>query len=313
MLACQAKEDTMNRMVIAGLTIALLALVAGGVVWAAESGALNQLPGPQARSAVEVQAADAVKLARLPDNIVHGTVITVKEDEVLVMTDAGMSATLIISDTTVQWVPGQPPTRTVGLASGDPVLAFGRPVACEDKQKTIVAHIILVVADEDLPKYLIRGQVVVATRKTIVVYTGQRERAITVLSRTRFWSPARPDAPRDIRPGDAVIALGQPNELGQWIAGAVVVPGAAQAADRGLVGKVTAIDLDAGTLTVQTGQRGELTVVTGDETRYRIPDVEAPTLAGIKIGDRILATGRFEQGSQTRFLARAIRVVPARE
>ena len=303
----------MNRMLIVGLTITLLALVAGGVVWAAESGALTQLPSPQALSAVKVRAAEALNLIRLPANVIHGTVITVKEDEILVKTDAGMSATLIISDTTVQWVPGQPPTRTVGLATGDPVLAFGRPVAREDKQKAIVARIILVVADEDLPKYLIRGQVVVVTRKTIVVDTGQRERAVTVLSRTRFWAPGRPDAPRDIRPGDAVIVLGQPNELGQWIAGAVVVPGAAQAAGRGLAGKVTAIDLDAGTLTLQTGQRGELTVVTGDKTRYRIPEVEEPTLASIKIGDQILAAGRFEQGSQTRFLARGIRVVPARE
>jgi Domain of unknown function (DUF5666) len=293
------------------LIIALLALVAGGVVWAAESGALPQLPSPQQRGAAPAQAAGAIKPGRLPDCIVHGTVTAVEDDEALIKTNTGLSVTLIISGTTIQWVPGQPPTRTVKLVVGDPVLAFGPPVAHEGGQKVLIAHIILVVEDLALPKYLIRGQVVVATQQTIVVDTGQRQRAVTVLPRTRFWWPERPGAPRDIGPGDTVIALGQPNDLGQWIAGAVVVPGTGQAASRGLAGRVTAIDLDAGTLTVQTAQRGQLTVVAGADTRYRLPNVKEPALASIKTGDLILATGRFEQGSQTRFLARVIRGLPA--
>ena len=311
MLACQAKEDAMNRVVIVGVTVAVLALAAGGVVWAAESGALTQSPSPQARSAVRDQAEEAVKLGRLSENIVHGTVTAVEEDVARVKTEDGVSATLIITDTTVQWVPGQPPTRTVELAVGDPVLAFGRPAITGDEEKALVAHIIIVAEDEDLRKYVIRGQVIVATQRTIVVDTGPRERAITVLPRTRFFSPGRPDAPRDVHPGDAVIALGQPTELGQWIAGAVVVPGAGQSAGRRLVGKVTAVDLDAGMLTIQVGQRGEVTIITGADTRFRIRDVEEPALAGIKVGDRVLATGRFEQDSQTRFLARLITVRPA--
>jgi len=297
----------MNRMLIVGLTIAVLALVAGGAVWAAESGALTQLPGQKARSTVENQTAAADKLGRLPENIIRGTVTAVEEDEALIETEDGVKVTLIITATTVQWAPGEPPTRTVELALGDPVLAFGRPVI---GQKALMAHIIVVVEDGDMPKSLIRGQVVVATQQTIVVDTGQRERAITVLPRTRFFSPGRPGALRDVRPGDTVIALGQPTELGQWIAGAVLVPGAEQLADRKLVGKVTAVDLVAGTLTVQVGQRGEVAVVADNGTRYRIKGIEEPTLAGIKIGDRIAATGRFEQGSQTRFLARLIGVVP---
>ncbi|MBN1135287.1 MAG: hypothetical protein JXM73_01805 [Anaerolineae bacterium] len=299
----------MNRTLIIGLVIAVLALVAGGVVWAAGPKALAQAPNPQAQSVVEDQAAAAGKPGRLPDNIVHGTVVAVEEDEALINTGDGLSVTLIFTETTVQWVPGEPPTRTLELAVGDPVLAFGRPVTRENGEKALVAQIIVIAEDEDLPKYLIRGQVVVATRQTIVVNTGQRERAITVLPRTRFFSPDRPNAPRDVRPGDAVIALGQPTEIGQWIAGAVLVPGVGQLPGRGLTGKVTAVDLDAGTLTIQVGQRGTVTVVTDDETRYRIRGIEEPSLAAIKTGDRILATGRFEQGSQTRFLAKVIQVV----
>jgi len=298
----------MNRMLTVGLTIAVLALAVGGVVWAAESGVLAELPSQQARSAVEDKATAAGKLGRLSENIVHGTVTAVEEDEVLIETRDGVTVTLIITDTTVQWAPGELPTRTVELALSDPVLAFGRPVT---GQKALEAHIIVIVEDRDLPRFLIRGRVVVATQQTIVVDAEQRERAITVLPRTRFFSPGRPAAPRDVRPGDTIIALGQPTELGQWIAGAVLLPGAEQLASRRLVGEVTAVDLAAGTLTVQVGQRGEVTVVAGDDTRYRIRGIDQPALADIKIGDRIAADGRFEQGSQTRFLARLIAVVPA--
>ena len=300
----------MNRVLIVGVTIALLALLAGGVVWAAESGTLTQLPGRQTESAVEDEAAEAVRLGRLSDNIVHGTVTAVEKDRVLIATEDDASVTLIITGTTLQWVPGRPPTRTIELAVDDPVLAFGRPVTGSDGEKALLAQIIIVAKDEDLHKYVIRGQVVVATQRTIVVDTGLRERAVTVLPRTRFFSPARPDAPRDVRAGDAVVALGQPTELGQWIAGVVVVPGAGQLAGRRLIGQVTAIDMDGGTLTVQVGRRGEVTLVTGDDTSYRIRDVEEPELTDIKVGDRILATGRFEAVSQTRFLARLIAVLP---
>ena len=298
----------MNRTLIVGLAIALLALMAGGVVWAAESGMPSQLPSPQAPAAIEDQGAEAVKLGRLSGFLVRGTVTAVEQDEALIKTDGGMSITLIITGTTVQWAPGQPPTRTIELAPGDPVLAFGRPATRDDEQRAFMAQIIVIAEDKDLAKYLVRGQVVVATQQTIVVDTGRRERAITILPRTRFFSPARPDAPRDVRAGDTVLALGQPTELGQWIAGAVVVPGAGQLAGRTLVGQVTAVDLDAGTLTVLVGQRGLVTVVAGDDTRYRIPDAKEPALTDIKLGDRILAAGRFEEGSQTRFLARLIAV-----
>ncbi len=297
----------MNRTLIAMMTIAMLVLLAGGVVWAADSQAPAQLPATQARTVIEDQASAAGIPGRLSDNIARGTVTAVEEDQALITTDDGVTVTLLITGTTVRWLPGQPPTHTIELAVGDPVLAFGRPATRDDGGKALTALIIVVAEDEDLPKYLIRGKVVVATQQTIVVDTGQRERAITILPRTRFLPSGNPDL------GDTVIALGQPNELGQWVGGAVIVPGAAKEAARRLVGKVTAIDLDAATLTVQVGRRGEVTIVTDNDTKYRIRDIQEPALADIKVGDRIWAAGRFEQDSQARFLARLIGVVAAKE
>ncbi|MEJ2210392.1 MAG: hypothetical protein P8129_15345, partial [Anaerolineae bacterium] len=76
-------------------------------------------------------------------------------------------------------------------------------------------------------------------------------------------------------------------------------------AQRGLRGEVTAIDLEAGTLTVETA-RGPVTVVTADETRYRLPGVEDPGLDDVQVGDRIVAAGRFESRDPLVFAARVI-------
>jgi hypothetical protein len=64
-----------------------------------------------------------------------------------------------------------------------------------------------------------------------------------------------------------------------------------------------------GSFTVETERRGEISVLTSDETRYRVPGVEGAGFADIQIGDRIVAVGRFEEGSRTVFLARGIGVV----
>ncbi len=78
----------MNRMLIVGVAITLLALLAGGVVWAAESGTLTQLPGRQAaqcsRGPGRWRPSNWVACS---DNIVRGTVTAVEEDEVLIATE----------------------------------------------------------------------------------------------------------------------------------------------------------------------------------------------------------------------------------
>jgi RNase P/RNase MRP subunit p29 len=296
-------------LLIAGLVVLALGLVTVGVVWATDTAPSPQQSAQQAGTAPDQNTAD--KSPRLPDAVVRGTVTIVTGDEVLVKTDQDLSVTLLLTETTALWVPGEPPTLTVKLAVGDPILAFGRPAETEAGDKTLLARIIVVASDKDLPKVLIRGQVLCVTQQTIVVDTGRRERAITIMPRTRFWSPGgQVKAQRDVRVGDPVIALGQPNELGQWIAGAVGVlaRGTGQPGRQALTGEVKAIDPAAGTLTIQVGQRGEVTIVTGDDTRYRIPGIDDPALDNIKIGDRITAIGRFEADSTTRFLAQGINI-----
>lgn len=283
-----------RRVWIVGLAVVVLALVAGGVAWAAEK---EQAP------------------TRLEDHVVRGTVTAVEGDEVTVETVDGEADRLIIADDTALWLPGEPPTTTVELAVGDPVLAFGQRATADQQTddggpEALEARLVVVVSDEDLPKVLIRGRAVTVTRQTLVVQAGRRERAITVTPNTRFWSPGgRIKSLRDVHAGDQIIALGQPTELGQWNGGLVAVLGRQPQKQRGVQGEVTAIDLAAGTLTVQTPRERAVTVLTGDETRYRIPGVDEPSLSDLKVGDRIQVLGQFDAESGL-FLAKGIGVLP---
>jgi RNase P/RNase MRP subunit p29 len=214
---------------------------------------------------VVIQAARARLAERLAQSFVRGTVTAVSGDRVSVQTAADEMVTLLITGTTYLWTPGEPPTTTVKLSVGDPVLAVGQPLEPEGDGRTIAARLVVVVGDEDLPKILIRGKIVAVTRQTLVVDTGRAERAITVLPRTRLWSArGRLNSASDLLPGDTIIALGQPTELGQWFAGFVLVPNAQPAATQ-VRGQVLAKDVDAGTLTVKTARGVELTVFTDGE------------------------------------------------
>jgi RNase P/RNase MRP subunit p29 len=282
---------------IIGAAIAVAALTIGTFSWLGQE--------DTAWAAEEQQTG-----RRLTDHFVRGTVTEVEDEKVVVETKEGKSALLFLSDTTRFWTPGEPPTATRELALGDPVLALGRKAVSDDGGQALEALLVVIASDEDLPRILIRGRVEAVTRQTIVVQTGRGERAVAVLPRTRLRSiEGQVDSLHDVQPGQQIIALGQPTEMGQWIAGLVLLPNPQATARNGLRGEVMDIDLDAGTLTVQTDQRGEISVLVNDGTRYRIPGVEAPGLSDIQVGDRIVAVGHFDGDSRTQFLARGIGVL----
>jgi len=72
-----------------------------------------------------------------------------------------------------------------------------------------------------------------------------------------------------------------------------------------LRGRVTAID---GTTLSVTVWRGAFAVLTGEETRFRVPDTEQATLADIQVGDRVAVWGKRETRCLLR--ARLILVIP---
>ncbi len=101
---------------------------------------------------------------------------------------------------------------------------------------------------------------------------------------------------------------------GTWEDGVFVAQGVGAASldeirRRIIQGEVTAVALDSGTLAVDT-RRGEWTVHTTDDTRYRIPGVENPTLADVQVGDRVIVAGKPDEDSDNTGTARLIAVLP---
>jgi hypothetical protein len=77
---------------------------------------------------------------------------------------------------------------------------------------------------------------------------------------------------------------------------------------RGAMIKGEVIAIDGDVLTVETEQRGEITVQTDARTRYRAPNDDNASLADIQVGDTIAARGRFTDQGTLR--ARMVLIVP---
>jgi hypothetical protein len=282
---------------LAGIAIAALALVVAGVAWAAESQPLHR------------------PAERIGGRAVRGMVVASEEDRISLQPAEGQAVTVLVTERTNLWVPGQPPTTTVELAIGTPALVFGRAEATETGERALAARIIVVADDQDLPKVFVRGRVVAVTRQTIVVNTGRGERAVTITPRSRLWTTGgRLGSLRAIHPADLVFALGQPNDRGQWVAGLVLAAADGPSAGRELRVKVLAVEPAARMLTAQTRAGKEISILTDDETRFRTvggrsPDSGAPILSDIAVGDRIVARGRMDDLNPGTFSAREIGLV----
>lgn len=162
-------------------------------------------------------------------------------------------------------------------------------------------------AEEPGEEVGLRGQVLATEANALVVRTvsGEECRVITD-EETRFRIPGVP-SPNidDIDAGDYIGARGSRNEDGDLLAAVLVVVPAELAHHRNIVrGEVLAIE--GATLTVRTGL-GERLVITDEETRFRIPGTEEPSIEDISVGDPILALGRPDEHGN--LLARVVAVV----
>ncbi len=306
-------RDGEVQVVITEETVIRMAGVADASLGDIPEGALVLIRSEEEEDGLLVAQLVVVHVPRqLADHALRGIVTDVEGERVSVETDEGETATLLLTDTTRLWVPGEPLTTTVALEIGDPVLALGQPAGASTGDRPLSARLVVVVSDEDLPKVVIRGRAVVATQQTLVVKTGLGERAITVTPRTHLWSAdGELESLRQVQPGEQVLALGQPTEFGQWLAGLVVLPNSKPLARHGLSGRVTVKDATGHFFVVQTHRGDEITVQTDEKTRYRVPGVEDPSFDDIQVGDTLVALGRFEDGPDAAFLARGIGVKAA--
>ncbi len=253
------------------------------------------------------QAILAVSGQRVGRFIAQGTVSAIEGTTLVLDTLQGEKQ--VTTDEAIFWAPDVENPSLADVQVGDPVVAWGRP----DEDGSLAARLVAIASAEELREHAVRGRVTAVEGQTLVIITREGEKEVVTTSETYFHVPnvEEPDLD-DIEAGCIIAALGQKDDDGTFTAQIVAVararPRRKMIVRRNMVaGEVMAIK--GVTLTIET-RRGEQTILTDANTRFRIPGVENPSIEDIEVGDRVIALGRRnEEGG---FAARVVGVPKGR-
>ncbi|TEU12763.1 MAG: hypothetical protein E3J21_20250 [Anaerolineales bacterium] len=255
---------------------------------------------------IETFAAQAILVVsgqRVERFIVQGTVSDI-EDTTLVL-DTLQGEKQVTTDEAIFWAPDVENPSLADVQVGDQVVALGRT----DEDGNLAAKLVAIASAEELREHAVRGRVTAVEGQTLIITTREGEKEVVTTSETYFHVPnVEEPGLEDIEVGRIITALGQKNDDGTFTGQIVAVvrarPRRKIIVRRNMVrGDVTAIgDM---TLTVETRQ-GKKTILIVENTRFRIPGVEDPSLEDIKEGDRIIALGRRNEDGD--FVARVVGV-----
>jgi RNase P/RNase MRP subunit p29 len=214
----------------------------------------------------------------------------------------------VTTDEAIFWAPDVENPSLADVQVGDQVVARGRP----DEDGSLAARLVAIASAEELREHAVRGRVTAVEGQTLVITTREGEKEVVTTSETYFHIPnVEEPGLDDIEVGRIITALGQ--EDGGTFTAQIVAVARARRLRKMIVrrnmagGEVTAIE--GTTLTVETRQ-GEKTILTDENTRFRIPEVESPSIENIKVGDRIVALGRRTEDGD--FVARVVGVPKGR-
>jgi len=206
---------------------------------------------------------------------------------------------------TVFEVPGVEGATLDDFAVGDFVIVH----ALRGGDGTPLARHVTLIPNGSLEDEVLRGVVSAVDGRTFQLrIRGGKVRVVTDVS-TVFRIPEVEDATAaDLKIGTPVVAMGQfTEEGGAFHASAVaVIPG--RIIRRHVVqGKLTAIEGSTLVLAASQDADQEKRVLTTDETTFRVPGVEEATIDDLKLGDRIVALGQWDEGED--FVARSVAAI----
>ena len=238
--------------------------------------------------------------------IAQGTVSAIEGTTLVLDTLQGEEQ--VTTDEAIFWAPDVENPSLADVQVGDQVVAWGRP----EEDGSLAARLVAIASAEELREHTVRGRVTAVEGQTLVITTREGEKEVVTTSETYFHIPNVEELGLDvIEVGCIIAALGRKDDDGTFTAQIVTVARARLRkirVRRNMVGgEVTAIE--GTTLTVETRQ-GEKTILTDENTRFRIPGVESPSIENIQVGDRIIALGRRNEAGG--FVARVVGVPKGR-
>jgi RNase P/RNase MRP subunit p29 len=253
------------------------------------------------------QAVLVVPGQRMGRFIAQGTVSDIEGTALVLDTLQGEKQ--VTTDEAVFWAPDVEDPSLDDVQVGDQVVALGRP----DEDGRLAARLVAIASAEELREHVVRGKVTAVEGQTLVITTREGEKEVVTTSQTYFHVPSVEEPGfGDIEVGCIIMVLGQKDDDSTFTAQIVAVT-RARLRRRIIIrrhtvrGEVTAIG-DT-TLTVET-PLGEKTILTDEDTRFRIPGVEDPSIEDIKVDDRVIALGRRNKDGD--FVARVVGVPKGR-
>lgn len=157
---------------------------------------------------------------------------------------------------------------------------------------------------------LLRGEVTAIGEDSLTVQTPRAEVTLLTDEEAVFDVPGVEGATLDdIAAGDFVIVRVVKGEEGTLLARHVTVIPGGSLDDEVLFGVVASVD--GTTFQLQTRQ-GKVTVNTGEDTVFRIPNVENPTVADLKERMPVAVLGQYDSADDRVFHANAVAIIPRR-
>jgi len=212
----------------------------------------------------------------------RGQVVAIDGNVLLVSTASGEERRVILGEETRLLFPGVREPSIEDIEVGHYVGAWGEIGEDGDLLARVVVVVPAALAQRG---YAVQGHVARIDGRVLTVETPRGERMVITGEETRFIIP-RVEEPtiEDVQVGDPLLALGRPDEQGNLVARVVAVVTPGQVRRHTLRGVITALEGD--TIGLLTG-RGDVRVLTDDETVFRIPGVEDPGLDDLRVGDRV--------------------------
>jgi hypothetical protein len=240
-------------------------------------------------------------LPRVPIHAIKGKVTAI-EGQALTVTTRGGDRVLLTDENTQFRVPDVEEPTLADVQVDDRVFAVFEAGAGH----ALLARMVAVLPEGAPGPIHLRGRVTGVAQSLLRVKVREDEVAVTVTEATQIRVPGVENPTlADVRVGDWVLVIGRPAGLCRVEARAIGVLPPVPAHRYAIPGEVTGIE--GTTLTVED-PKDTHTVLTDDQTRFRVPGVEEPTIADVGVGDHILAIGRPAEDKT--LLARLILVRP---
>ena len=218
-----------------------------------------------------------------------------------VLSNAQREVTVSVDAETAYRVPGVEDAGLDDLKVGDTVLSLGR----RDGEGGFLARVVGVLPP--MPFASLKGVVIAIEGPALTVTTVAGEKVVSTDDETQFSVPDVDEATlADIGIGDRVFAIVLAQDDRSLLAKSVAVIPDGALGPIGFRGRVTRVSDDK--LDLSLRQRDVSVGVTAD-TRLRVPGVDDPSMADIRVGDWVLVVARLK--GPWRVEATAVAVVPA--